>query len=491
MSYFFEEESADVMGYILSISKNSSFSIETLSEATNIHVDSLLPFLTELVSINILTTKAPTRESIAQYRQQVSANRIESHQKSHKTTLEKLPMAVSSAEMDYMDHVGGIGSVMFELTYRCTEQCIHCYNIGATRTDTDICHRADREELSFEDYRRIIDELYEQGLFKVCLSGGDPFSKDIIWYIIEYLVAKDIAVDIYTNGQRALNYHAAFTSFYPRAIGVSLYSGIAEVHDSITRVKGSFDKSIRFIDEMSKLAVPLAIKCCVMRQNVATYSMVSDIATQYGAETQYELNITDSIDGDKCASKHLRLTPDILEIVLQDDKTPMYVGKELPNYGGQPKEMSRNGCGAGVNTFCITPEGYFTPCCAFHTIFGELKRQSVSDILQHSESLQYWRELTLNDYEECGKHEYCPYCNLCPGNNFTEHGTPLKCSECNEFMAKARYTLAQKLQNGEAPLSETRIREQLIRESKSSSFANIKRESSMDFSNRVLQKVGK
>ena len=33
------------------------------------------------------------------------------------------------------------------------------------------------DELQLEDYKRIIDELDNAGLIKVCLSGGDPFSK--------------------------------------------------------------------------------------------------------------------------------------------------------------------------------------------------------------------------------------------------------------------------------------------------------------------------
>jgi molybdenum cofactor biosynthesis enzyme MoaA len=49
--------------------------------------------------------------------------------------------------------------------------------VGATRNDDEVSTRGDREELTFDDYTRIIDELYEQGLIKVCLTGGDPFSK--------------------------------------------------------------------------------------------------------------------------------------------------------------------------------------------------------------------------------------------------------------------------------------------------------------------------
>ena len=76
---------------------------------------------------------------------------------------------------------------MFELTYRCSEMCIHCYNPGATRNNSEHSTRADRQELGIADYKRIIDELYEAGLVKVSISGGDPFSKEIVWDIIDYI----------------------------------------------------------------------------------------------------------------------------------------------------------------------------------------------------------------------------------------------------------------------------------------------------------------
>ena len=50
---------------------------------------------------------------------------------------------------------------------------------------------------------------------------------------------------------------------------------------------------------------------------------------------------------------------------------------------------------------------------------------------------------------------------LTPGNNFVEHGTPLKASEVNCYMAKARFRLSQKLQHGDDPLQGKNLREKL------------------------------
>lgn len=489
MSYFFESYSAMVIGEILAVPRNGKLNLDAISVKLNIAMESLVPFFEQLEQMGIVSSVLPTKEMIADYRKRMSEYNRQQQQIVERTTQEKLPYAISNAERLYTEKVGGITSVMFELTYRCSEKCIHCYNEGATRNDNEISTRGNREELTLEDYKHIIDELYDLGLVKVCLTGGDPFSKSFAWELIDYLYNKGIAFDVFTNGQAIVNKVERLANYYPRLVGVSIYSGIPEVHDYITRIKGSWDKSMTVIRHLSALAVPMNLKCCVMRPNVKSYYMVADIAKEYGAVPQFEINLTDSIEGDKCVSKYLRMTPEQLEIVLRDDNITLYVGKEAPNYGGQPKPMDENPCGAGDNSFCITPEGNLIPCCAFHTLFGNLKTQSVSNIIETSKELAYWRSLTLNDYDECGRYEYCAYCNLCPGNNFIEHGTPLKAAEVNCYVAKIRYELAQKMMKGYDPLNGKSLRERLA-ELPDYTQIEIKREMSLNNFSDTRLKVG-
>jgi radical SAM protein with 4Fe4S-binding SPASM domain len=298
---------------------------------------------------------------------------------------------------------------------------------------------------------------------KVCLSGGDPFSKREIKPIIQYLYEKDIAFDIFTNAQAltsaGINYIA---EYYPRLIGISIYSGVEEEHDQITRIKGSWRKSINAVTQFAQLAVSMNLKCCVMRPNIHNYYRVAELAKQYNAIPQFEICITDSIDGDQCASQNLRLPPEMMEIVLRDNNVPLYVGKEAPNFGGQPKFMDRTPCGAGENSFCITPKGNVQVCVAFPQALGNLKTQTIQEILTDNAALNHWRNTPLSDYEECGKQDYCAYCNLCAGINYNTHGTHLKAAENNCSIAKVRYNLAQKMMLGYEPLKNGNLKESLL-----------------------------
>ena len=454
VSNFFEDYSADVIKYVLAAGRTGEVRVDEVANATGIDQESIDIFFQLLVKNGLLSTHLFTRAREMEYRKAVRENNIRKR-KAPQTVKEKLPIETSSAEQSYFEAIedeGVVASVMFELTYNCSEKCIHCYNPGATRNDKEVSHRADREELKLDDYKRIIDELDEAGLVKVCLSGGDPFSKPIVWDIIEYLYQKEIAFDVYTNGQMLIYDEDRLANYYPRLVGVSIYSGIAEDHDAITRVKGSWERSMYVVKRLSELAVPLNIKCCIMQPNLHSYYLVNNIARSLGAVPQFELNITDSVEGDQCA-RRLRLTEEQLQVVLRDSNVPMYVGPEAPNYGGQPRTMDANACGAGTFSYCISPDGNLQPCCSFPMSFGNFKEKSLNDIILNNELLTAWQKDTLQNYEDCGKHEYCDYCNLCAGQNYVEHNDYRKAAENCCYMAKVRHRFAHRMMEGYDPLN--------------------------------------
>lgn len=452
-SFFFDEYSADVIGGVLSSKRNEEVNIRNVAKQTGVAEESLLDFFNVLCENGLLTTAIPTMEGILNYRTAWAEQKCKT-QMVEKSTKEKLPMDVSNAEQAYFDAVeaeGVVCSVMFELTYNCSEKCIHCYNPGATRNDNEVSHRSDREELQLDDYKRIIDDLDAHGLVKVCLSGGDPFSKPIAWDIIDYLYQKEIAFDVFTNGQRIVKDVNRLANYYPRLIGVSIYSGIAEDHDAITRMPGSWERSMQVVKRLSELAVPMNIKCCVMQPNLHSYYRVADLAYKLGAQPQFEINITDSNEGDMCA-RQLRLTEEQLNVVLRDNNIPLYVGPEAPNFGGHHRNLDGVACGSGKTSFCISPEGNLQPCCAFPLSFGNLKRQTIDEIFHENIPMKAWQQHSLNEFTECGRHDYCDYCNLCVGCGYIEHKDWKKPAESCCYMAKVRYNLAHKMMKGFDPL---------------------------------------
>jgi MoaA/NifB/PqqE/SkfB family radical SAM enzyme len=452
-SHFFESYSADVIGYVLAAGRNGEVKMSDIITGTGISSDSIAPFFDTLIRVGLLTKRLYSPEEIAKYREEISRKRMSGGPQETKNNLDSV-MTVSTAEQRYFQTIESnstIASVMFELTYNCNEKCIHCYNPGATRNDEEVSGRGNRVELAVSDYKRIIDELCEMGLVHVILTGGDPFVKAGIWEIIDYLYQKELAFDIYTNGQKLFDKVDKLACFYPHLVGLSIYSGESNSHDAITRVDGSWNKSIRLLEKLAEYSIITNIKCCIMQPNLHSYYSVKDLAEKYGAEVQYEVNITDSNDGDICA-RDLRLTEEQLSVVLMDRNISLFVGEGGRGYDIKQRNMDVKGCGAGDYSFCISPEGNLQPCCAFPMVLGNLKKQSVMGCITKNAILEEWRSCTLRDYEECGTHEYCVCCNLCSGQGYIEHGDYKKAAEGCCYLAKIRYGLNEKIRKGIDPL---------------------------------------
>lgn len=459
LCYYYEDLSAHVVGSMLDMKRNEPFSVEDIACKTNVKAEVLQPFLEDMAQHGLLTNSIATAEEIQQYRDNVRSCRKTQVLDSVQDMRESTVVGTADAERMYAERTGHVVSVMFELTYRCSEMCIHCYNVGATRNAEEQSKRGQREEMRIEEYKRIIDELYDQGLTKVTLSGGDPFSKAIVWDIIAYIYEKGLAIDIFTNGISVVNDVKRLADFYPRSIGISLYSDVASVHDSITRIPGSHDRTLAFIEHCSELALPMMLKCCIIKPNVKTYCTVKDVAYKYGALPQFDLNITDSVDGDRCASTFLRLGHEEMELVLRDRDLPYYIGE-----GTTTTDVVKTDelmCSAGISTLCITPEGNIQPCCAFPMKIGNVRDGSLEEIITHSKTLAWWKNQRIGDCTECHTKPYCVYCQMCAGNNFVAHGNPLRPSENNCSLAKERYELAEKMRKGQDPLQGRNLQEAL------------------------------
>lgn len=444
--YFFEAEAADVVGVVLDARRYGGVSVKKVSELLQIEPSSIVSFFKKLETYGLLSKDPITEKTIVDYRHKCKCDKS-TGANAGKVIVKEEHSVAEDAYCKAVADYSTITTVMFELTYRCSERCIHCYNPGATRNDSEISTRGSLIELTLDDYKRIIDELCVAGLVVASISGGDPFSYPYTWDIIEYLYEKDVAIKIFTNGLKIVNDIPRLAKYYPRDVRISVYSGVASVHDGITRVKGSLEKTLCVIEQLVDKSVNVTINCPIMNRNVQSYNTIKDIVKKYNTDIVFDVNILDAIDGDVCATKCLRLSPEQLEVVLQDMDIGGYVSKDDPTSleGKELDLMDGVPCEAGVSLFCVKPNGDLIPCNAMHMFLGNLKTQHFDDIINTSTVLREWRSMKHSQFTECCTHDYCAFCDFCIGINYAEHETPFLAGENNCYLAKCKYELAKKL----------------------------------------------
>jgi MoaA/NifB/PqqE/SkfB family radical SAM enzyme len=125
-------------------------------------------------------------------------------------------------------------SAQLDLTYRCNEQCIHCY------LDHD-----DHGEMTTAEIKNLLKEMAEAGVFILTLSGGEIFLRKDFFEILECARALTFCIKLKTNAVLIREAQAArLRDLGVESIQVSIYSHRPEVHDAITKVQGSLERSV-------------------------------------------------------------------------------------------------------------------------------------------------------------------------------------------------------------------------------------------------------
>ena len=153
----------------------------------------------------------------------------------------------------FLEEVQGrplISSLQFELSSRCNERCIHCY-IPNEKKNKGF-------DMPTAKVKSILDEFADMGGIHVTLSGGEAFlHKDLI-EIARYCRKKDLKISILSNLISLKDEQIpALKEVNLSLIQVSLYSMDPEIHDFITTVKGSFEKTKAAIEKLVAADIPV------------------------------------------------------------------------------------------------------------------------------------------------------------------------------------------------------------------------------------------
>lgn len=313
--------------------------------------------------------------------------------------------------------------VTVELTTRCNERCIHCYIADHNRP-----------ELTFDEICSLLDDLKRSGTFYLTLTGGEVLVRDDFVLILREARRLRLSVTVFTNAtlmtsaianeMRALGVHS---------VGVSVYSTDSHIHDSITTVKGSWEKTMRGIDCLQDAGIPLVIKCPVMNANYRTFRKVAVFSKEIGAELQMSPTITVMDDGNSCLASH-RIAAAKLDSVIREEGI-LEKGAEPIAFANACDTVP---CTAVFNGGAIDSRGNVYPCNQYLLSLGNIREKAFRDIWANSNLLYDLRSQRVSDLDECSKCELFAFCTRCPGSAYLEDGSITACSKVAKELAQSR-----------------------------------------------------
>lgn len=156
--------------------------------------------------------------------------------------------------------------VIWEVTRACALACVHCR--------ADAIARRDPRELATEEGFRLIDQIAAFGEPRplLVLTGGDPMWRRDLADLVRYASAAGLSVALTPSGTGAATrkrLEELKTAGLNR-IAVSLDGPDPETHDRFRRVRGSFMYTMKIIEAVTDLGLPLQINTTVSRATLPT-----------------------------------------------------------------------------------------------------------------------------------------------------------------------------------------------------------------------------
>lgn len=169
----------------------------------------------------------------------------------------------------------GSTRIIFEITRRCNLKCKHCMapTIGKCT------------ELSDERIKRLMNELSENNISKIMITGGEPLLVDNIFDYIKMATDNKILVDLNTNLTLLDEIKAEkLKDSGVREVTTSI-DGDEIIHCNIRNNGFSYQKTINAIKLLVNKGISVDVVCTVMKTNLHKLKDVAEICNKLGVSS--------------------------------------------------------------------------------------------------------------------------------------------------------------------------------------------------------------
>jgi PqqA peptide cyclase len=166
--------------------------------------------------------------------------------------------------------------LLAELTYRCPLHCVFCYN--------PVNFAQEAQEISTEDWLRVLRQGRELGAVQLGLSGGEPLVRDDL----EVIVAEARSLGFYSNlltsgvGLTAAR-AAALKAAGLDHVQLSFQDSTQEMNDFLSHTK-TFDLKSRVAKIIKDQGWPMVMNVVIHRMNIDHIDRIIAMAHELGAE---------------------------------------------------------------------------------------------------------------------------------------------------------------------------------------------------------------
>lgn len=284
--------------------------------------------------------------------------------------------------------------------WHCNQKCLHCYAAGQPQ--------AEEQELSTEEWKKILDKCRASGIPQVTFTGGEPTMREDLPELIAH--AKWFVSRLNTNGVKMTKeYCETLKQAELDSVQITFYDGKEEVHNRLVGA-ANYDKTVDGIRNALEAGLNLSVNtplCTLNKDYVDTLRFLKELGVEY--VTCSGLITTGNATAE--ASTNTRLSTEEIKEVLKAaveycHANGMEISFTSPGWIEEEffKELSIStpSCGACLSNMAITPGGNVVPCQSWLTgdILGNIL-QDDWDVIWNSDKCVERREYSAKIQGEC------------------------------------------------------------------------------------------
>ncbi|KXH87463.1 TIGR04053 family radical SAM/SPASM domain-containing protein [Sporosarcina sp. HYO08] len=319
--------------------------------------------------------------------------------------------------------------VIWEVTRACALKCLHC------RAEAQ--YVADPRQLSHEEGKKLIDQIAEMDNPLFVFTGGDPLMRPDLYELAKYAIEeKGLPVSMTPSATPKVTFDAIKKA---KDVGLSRWAfsldgSCAEIHDHFRGTRGSYDRTMKGIEYLKELDIPIQVNTTISKYNLHDLEAIAEKVKEMGAvlwSTFFLVPTGRGMEKDMIsAEEHEEVMKWLVQI---QQKMPYGVKTtEAPHYRRvflQEQERLGNSAGKenkredvlgrapnpvndGDGFVFISHIGEVYPSGFLPVVCGNVREQSLADIYRNSPIMKELRDKSLLK----GKCGVCEFNKICGGS---------------------------------------------------------------------------
>ena len=272
------------------------------------------------------------------------------------------------------------------VTYRCNNDCAHCYNARARSFP----------ELDTSRWKDVLDKVWELGIPHVVFTGGEPTLRQDLPELIAHAERNGQITGLNTNARRMSDprYVEALVEAGLDHVQITVESSDVSIHDEMVGAKDAFPQTIAGLK--NALASPLFVmtNTTMLKTNVDTIPDTLDFLAELGVPTVGLNALIYSGKGATVGTGLIdrELSP-ILEIArakteARDQRLIWYTPTEYCGFDPMSLDLGVKGCTAALYNMCVEPDGAVLPCQSYYRSLGNILTDPWDSIWNHKLSVK-------------------------------------------------------------------------------------------------------